>query len=128
MNDVNKKRILIIDDEEDFGKIVKMNLELTNAFQVAIAIEGMQGITLAKEIKPDLILCDMLMPGMNGPEVVALLQKDQETKAIPVVMLTAKGDEETMATITSLCGDKYLIKPVDANTVEKKIDEVLNRK
>lgn len=128
MNDAHKKRILIIDDEKDFGKIVKMNLELSNAFQVSIATEGMQGISLAKETKPDLILCDMLMPGMNGPEVVALLRKDQDTMAIPVVLLTAKGDEEAMATVTSLCGDNYLIKPVDANTIEKKIDEVLSNK
>ena len=128
MSNGTKKKILIIDDERDFCRIVKMNLELTNNFQVTFATEGKQGLSLAKETKPDLILCDMLMPGMNGSEVVEVLKKEQDTMAIPVVMLTAKGDEAFMAKVTLLCGGHYLIKPVDNKGLKAKIEEVLQQK
>ena len=61
-----KKRILIIDDEKDFCRLVKMNLELMGDFEVDIATNGKRGIFLAKKTKPDLVLLDILMPGMDG--------------------------------------------------------------
>lgn len=128
MSNGTKKRILVIDDERDFCRIVKMNLELTNNFQVAFATEGKEGIRLAKETKPDLILCDMLMPGMSGAEVVGELKKENDTAAIPVVMLTAKADEAFMAQIGPLCGGDYAIKPIDIKALKAKIEAVLQRK
>lgn len=92
---MDKKKILIIDDEENFCTLVKKNIELTDEFEVSIATNGQAGIKLAGEIKPDLILLDMIMPDMDGADVIACIKNDKILKDIPVVILTAiaKGDE-----------------------------------
>ena len=74
-----KKKILLIDDEENLRKLIKMNLELTGAFEVATAAGGIEGIALAQKTVPDLILLDILMPGMDGIETLKRLRKDKDT-------------------------------------------------
>lgn len=86
---MDKKRVLIIDDEEIFCKLVKKNIEQTDEFEVYIATNGAQGIKLVKEIKPNLILLDIIMPGMDGADVVKLIRNDESIKDIPIVFLTA---------------------------------------
>jgi DNA-binding response OmpR family regulator len=73
---MSKKRILIIDDEENFCKLVKMNLELDVDFTVETATEGKKGIELAKKFKPDIIILDIMMPKMSGFEVLEKIKKD----------------------------------------------------
>jgi two-component system alkaline phosphatase synthesis response regulator PhoP len=92
---MDKKKILIIDDEENFCKLVKKNLEQAGEFEVCIAINGEDGIRLIKELKPDLVLLDLIMPELDGADVVALIRDDAETKDTPIVFLTAiaKGGE-----------------------------------
>lgn len=124
---MGKKRILIIDDEVDFSGLVKMNLELTGDFEVGIAANGKKGIKLAKRIKPDLILLDILMPGMDGFEVLEKLKKHEDTMMIPVVMLTAKGDEASKTKATQLYDELYITKPIEATDLKIKIEEVLER-
>jgi two-component system alkaline phosphatase synthesis response regulator PhoP len=94
---MDKKRILMIDDEENFCTLVKKNIELTNEFEVFIATNGEDGIKLAKELKPDLILLDIIMPDMDGADVITCIKNDKILNGIPVVILTAiaKGDEST---------------------------------
>jgi len=89
-----KKRILIIDDEDNFCKLVKKNMEQTGEFEVNIATNGDDGIRLARGIKPDLILLDVIMPGMDGTDVISSIRKDKSIKDIPVVFLTAIVREE----------------------------------
>lgn len=120
-------RILIIDDEENFCKLVKMNLELLGDLRVTIATNGKKGIKLAKKTKPDLILLDILMPGMDGLEVLERLKKDEGTMTIPVVMLTAKGDEPSKARAMELYDEEYITKPIDGPQLKAKIEEVLTR-
>lgn len=91
---MNKKNILIIDDEENFCKLVKKNVEQTGEFDVHIATNGDDGIKLAREIKPDLILLDIVMPGMDGADVVSLIRNDKSIEDTPVVFLTAIVREE----------------------------------
>lgn len=86
---MDKKRILIIDDEEDFCDLVKKNIEQTGEFQVHIATNGNDGIRLAGQIKPDLILLDIVMPEMDGGDVVSAIRSDKSTENIPIVFLTA---------------------------------------
>jgi two-component system alkaline phosphatase synthesis response regulator PhoP len=89
-----KKRILIIDDEENFCKLVKKNIEQTGEFEVHIATNGDDGIRLVREIKPDLLLLDIVMPGMDGADVVQLIRDDESIKDTPIVFLTAIVREE----------------------------------
>ncbi|MBU1726701.1 MAG: response regulator, partial [Candidatus Omnitrophica bacterium] len=83
------KKILIIDDEKDFCFFVSQNLELTGKYKVVVTNNSKDGLSAALRHKPDVILLDILMPGMNGFEVLAQLKGNQDTTTIPVIMLTA---------------------------------------
>ena len=123
-----KKKILIIDDEENFCLLVKRNLELMGDFEVGIAINGKKGINIAKKTKPDLILLDILMPDTDGFEILERLKKDEKTIAIPVVMLTAKGDKASKVKASQLYDEEYIIKPIEPPDLKAKIEEVLKRR
>lgn len=124
---MSKKKILIIDDEADFCKLVKRNLELIGDFEVVIAGDGKQGFNSAKKLKPDLILLDIMMPRMDGFKVLEKLKSDMNTLAIPVIMLTAKGDEASKVKAAQLYDEEYIIKPIEAPELKTKIEEVLRR-
>jgi DNA-binding response OmpR family regulator len=98
---MHKKRVLIIDDEENFCKLVKKNIEQTGEFEVHIATNGDDGIRLAREIKPDLILLDVIMPGMDGGDVVSLIRDDKSIADTPIVFLTAIVKEEEVSSQAS---------------------------
>ena len=120
-----KKKILIIDDEKDFCYFIKANLELFPGYEVVIATSGEKGLRASSKKKPDLILLDIMMPKMDGLEVLDKLKQDTKTMDIPVIMLTAKNEEESKMEAASLYSVDYLIKPVETNTLKSKIDEVL---
>lgn len=124
---MQNKRILVIDDEENFCKLVRMNLVLLGNFTVSTATNGKEGIKLAKKAKPDLILLDILMPNMDGFEVLERLKEDKETMAIPIVLLTAKGDEESKIKAMKLYGEQYITKPIETPELKTKIEEILGR-
>ncbi|MFA6129991.1 MAG: response regulator [Candidatus Omnitrophota bacterium] len=86
---MGKKKILIIDDEDNFCNLVKKNVEKTNEFEVYVATNGNDGIKLIKVVKPDLILLDIMMPGLDGGDVVSLIRSDSSIKDIPIVFLTS---------------------------------------
>ncbi|MFH1191701.1 MAG: response regulator [Candidatus Omnitrophota bacterium] len=86
---MDKKRILIIDDENSLTQIMKRNLESTGRYEVRTENAGLPGIIAAKEFKPTVILLDVMMPGMDGGEVAYQLSKDENTKNIPIIFLTA---------------------------------------
>lgn len=123
-----KEKILIIDDEQDFCRLIKMNLEAMSDFVVDISTDGKKGIELAKKTKPALILLDIVMPGMNGFEVLERLKKDKETLNIPVVMLTAKGDKASKIKAQQLHNEEYIMKPIEAKELRVRIEKILKRK
>jgi DNA-binding response OmpR family regulator len=125
---MGKKKILIIDDEENFCRLVKMNLELIGDFQVDIATNGKKGVKLAKRIKPHLILLDILMPQMDGFEVLKELKKDRNAMSIPVVMLSARDDEAAKLKAAQLYDELYITKPIEVPDLKAKIEEVLKRR
>lgn len=86
---MDKKKILIIDDEVDFSDLVKKNLEKIGGFEVSTASSGAQGLKMVKEIKPDLVFLDIVMPEMDGGDVASAIKNDQEIKDTPIVFLTA---------------------------------------
>ncbi len=108
-----KKKILIVDDEESFGKLVKMNLEDTGEYEVWIETKGARAVPAAREFKPDFILLDVVMPDMDGGEVAHLLQEDKQLKDIPVGFLTALVREyEVNPKGDRIAGHPFIAKPV----------------
>ncbi len=122
------KKILIIDDEEDLSFFVKANLELAGDYEVVVATSGKAGIKAASQYKPDLILLDIMMPKMDGFEVLKKLKSSHATFSIPVIMLTAKGDDESKLKASKLYDEDYIIKPVRIEFLKTRIEEVLGRR
>lgn len=121
------KKILIIDDERDICLLIKQNLELSGEYKVIVAHNGRDGISAARHEKPDLVLLDIIMPGVSGFDVLKELKTKDETCSIPVVMLTAIGTEEAKEKARSLYNEDYLVKPVRTDDLKVKIEEVLSR-
>ncbi|MBM3248054.1 MAG: response regulator [Candidatus Omnitrophica bacterium] len=119
-----KQKILLIDDEKDFCFFLKKNLESKAELEVTFCHSGEEGIRLAEELRPDLILLDIIMPGMDGSEVAAQLKSSSLASNIPVVFLTAvltgKESEERDRFIG---GWHYIGKPVDTN----KLIDLINK-
>ncbi|MDD5165763.1 MAG: response regulator [Candidatus Omnitrophica bacterium] len=121
---MDKKKILIVDDEVDFTKVVKLNLEGTGRYEVRAENKGSLGLAVAKEFKPDLVLLDILMLDMEGSEVAYQLRSDEETKNIPIVFLTAvirkKEAEENKGVIG---GYPFIAKPVGIDELIEVIEK-----
>jgi CheY-like chemotaxis protein len=88
------RRILLVDDSEPLRKLARVVLERKGGFEVALAASGEEGIEAARADPPDLVLLDVLMPGIDGLETLRRLRADPATAAIPVVFLTGRDDEE----------------------------------
>jgi DNA-binding response OmpR family regulator len=112
------KKILIVDDEPDFVEMVTMRLE-ANGYDVISANDGASGLACAKTEAPNLILLDVMMPGMDGFEVLRQLSRDPATRAIPVIMLTAKGESRSIFRAQEMGATDYLIKPMNSEQMLK---------
>src|SRR6188472_3271578 len=88
-----KKRILVLDDEIDFARLMKVTLEGTGKYEVRSAIRSTTFLQVAKDFKPDLILLDCMMPGMDGGEIAGQIQADPDLKETPFMFLTATADQ-----------------------------------
>ena len=119
-------KILVVDDEENIRELVKYNLEKAG-FQVVECGDGLTAVVLAKEDRPDLILLDLMLPGLDGLEVCRTLKQNQDTKAIPIIMLSAKDEEVDKILGLELGADDYLTKPFSARELVARIKAVLRR-
>lgn len=124
---MSQKKILLIDDEENFCFLVKQNLEETNEYKVEYANDPDKGIKLAQKIAPDVILLDITMPKKTGLQVLEIIKQHPKTMAIPIIMLTALSDDDSKLKASYLYGDDYIVKPVPFDVLKAKIDEVLDR-
>ena len=117
------KKVLIIDDEVFFCRAIKKNLEVNDEFQVLTATRGDEGIHAAKEERPDVILLDIMMPGMSGTEVTDALLADPVTRSIPIIYVTAIVNEDDIQRGAGIAGGKDIIaKPVKINELIEKIN------
>lgn len=121
-------QVLIIDDEADFGYFVKKNLELSKRYAVDIATDGLTGIQMARETQPDVILLDIMMPQMDGIEVLKQLRTQNISPKSSVIMLTAKKDPESITDAIELSSAMYVIKPIEMDILERKIDSLLKNR
>ena len=118
-------RILIIDDEDDIREVAALSLETVAGWDVAVASSGAQGIARAAEYKPDAILRDVMMPGMDGPTTFRALRKNPATARIPVLLLTAKVQGNDQKRFADLGVEAVLFKPFDPMTLSTQIAGVL---
>ena len=110
---MTKKKILVVDDEGGMTRMLKRNLEATNSYDVRAENSGAAAVAAAREFLPDLILLDVMMPGMDGGDVVAKIKEDKRLNHIPIVFLSAiVKKEETQPTGGNIGGLTFLAKPV----------------
>lgn len=120
------RRVLTIDDDPAILTLVKYNLE-RERIEVITAISGAEGLRCARELKPDLILLDVMMPTMTGPDVLAHLKADPTTRDIPVVMLTAVDLPEVIAASYEQGAEWHLLKPFDLALLKEVVAQLLER-
>ncbi|MBI5869616.1 MAG: response regulator [Actinobacteria bacterium] len=106
------KRILIVDDESSLRALVRVNLEV-DGLEVSEAVDGIEAMNMLQESKPDLILLDIMMPGKDGIEVLEELAADENLRDIPVILLTAKGEQEDLERGAALGARGHITKPFD---------------
>ena len=119
-------KILVIEDHRDTRELLKYNLAAAG-FDVAAAEDGQSGIGLADAFRPEIILLDLMMPGMDGLEVCRHLKSTPELSRIPVIMLTAKGEEIDKIVGLELGADDYVVKPFSPRELVLRIKAVLRR-
>ena len=121
------EKILAIDDEEDILELVRYNLA-REGFQVTCASSGEEALRIAQDNRPELIVLDLMLPGIDGLEVMRRLKASPSTQSIPVVMLTAKGEEPDIVTGLELGADDYVTKPFSPRILSARVKAVLRRK
>lgn len=126
-NTMAKERVLIVDDEEDILELLKYNLN-REGYKVVSASSGEQCLQKAASEKPDLIVLDLMLPGIDGLEVTKILKNDSNTLHIPIIMLTAKGEEADIVAGLELGADDYITKPFSPRILIARVRAVIRRK
>lgn len=117
-------KILIVDDESFFSQPIKMFLE-RNGHEVFVAADGMEGLNKAREVKPDVILMDLMLPALNGYQVSRMLKFDEEFRHIPIIICSAKDTEKDREMGKQSGADDYVTKPISPVELVKIIENHL---
>jgi len=121
-----KRRVLVVDDERDIVDLLRYNLN-KNGYEALVAVDGQQALELAARETPDLIVLDLMLPGLHGTEVARRLKADSRTMNIPIVMLSAKGEETDIVVGLTLGADDYVTKPFSMKVLLARLASVLRR-
>ena len=124
MENETKKKILIVDDESDIVETLKFILE-DAGYQCYCAFDGEEGLNLAREIMPDLMILDVMMPKINGYKISRLLKYDSKYKNIPIMMITARSQHEDKMIGEETGVNEYITKPFELDYVVSKVNEYL---
>lgn len=119
------RKILLVDDEDDIREVAQMSLEMTAGWEVLAAPSGAEALRLAQSERPDAILLDVMMPGMDGPATARELKSRPETADIPIVLLTAKVQAADRRRFDDLGVAGILSKPFDPMTLADEVSGVL---
>ena len=120
------KTILIIEDEKDLAELLAYNLG-KEGFRTFTALDGLSGLDKATELLPDLIILDLMLPGMAGTEICKSLKKNPKTTPIPIIVLTAKGEEIDRVIGFEIGADDYVVKPFSTRELLLRVKAVLRR-
>lgn len=121
-----QKKILVVEDEEDIQELVRYNL-IKEGYQAHCVGSGEAGLKEARKIFPDLLILDLMLPEMNGLEVCRQLKSDLNTQPIPIIMLTAKGEETDIVLGLEMGADDYVTKPFSIKVFLSRVRAVLRR-
>jgi DNA-binding response OmpR family regulator len=121
-----KKTILVVDDEKDLVDLITFNLQ-RNGYQVLSAHNGNDALEIATTKNPDLVILDLMLPGIDGTEVARRLRSDARTANVPIIMLTAKGEETDVVVGLTLGADDYVTKPFSMKILLARLGTVLRR-
>lgn len=125
---MDKRKVLIIDDEVNFTKMVKLNLEETGRFEVTILSSVKDMLQIMRNFKPDVILLDLLMPGMGGIEACDMLNDDSIGQQVPVIILSALDKPADKLNAYKKGVVDYLVKPIESDELISRIEKVLQLK
>lgn len=123
---MSEKKILVVEDHQDTRELLKYNLE-SAGYEVVAAADGLTGLEMAQAHKPDLIILDLMLPGMDGLEACRRMKQDAELAGTPVIMLTAKGEEVDRIVGLELGADDYVVKPFSPRELVLRIKAVMRR-
>ena len=124
---MKKERILVVDDEEDILELIRFNLA-REGYPVICTTSGEESLKIARKEHPDLIVLDLMLPGIDGLEVARVLKNDSKTSGMAIIMLTAKGEEPDIVTGLELGADDYVTKPFSPRVLIARVRAVLRRK
>ena len=117
-------RILIVDDENDFIELLQYKLA-GHGYELIVANDGVHALSQARQLKPSLILLDILLPDLDGLSVCEILRRQPATKSIPIIFMSALSSEVTKRTV-AMQADDFFTKPLDLPRLEKRIGELLH--
>ena len=123
----SRQNVLVVDDEKDLVELISYNLQ-RNGYHVLTASSGDAALAIASRELPDLILLDLMLPGMSGTEVARRLKADTRTAGIPIIMLTAKSEETDVVVGLTLGADDYVTKPFSMKILLARLNTVMRRK
>jgi two-component system phosphate regulon response regulator PhoB len=121
-----KERILVVDDEEDILELVRFNLA-REGYPIICTTSGEESLKIVQKEHPDLIVLDLMLPGIDGLDVAKALKNDPKTRDIPIIMLTAKGEEADIVAGLELGADDYVTKPFSPRILVARVRAVLRR-
>lgn len=122
-----KHKILVIEDDEDICELVTYHL-VREGYLVSSSTSGEAGLEQIKRNAPNLVLLDLMLPGMNGLDVCRILRADQRTSELPVIMLTAKGEDDDVVLGLKVGADDYITKPFSPKVLVERVRNILRRK
>jgi len=124
--DMGRQSILVVEDDQDILQLLAFNFE-SAGFAVATAADGVEGLRLTRRSKPDLLVLDLMLPGLSGFDVCKELKRDPATRELPIVMLTARGEEIDRIVGLELGADDYVVKPFSFRELLLRVQAVLRR-
>lgn len=119
-------KILIVDDDSNFREVTKLALA-SSGYEISEADSGREALNLARQLRPDLILLDILMPGLDGYQTCRQLKTNPATSHIPVIVLTALGDPAAQYKSKQAGADDYVAKPVTAQELHERVQRQMRR-
>jgi CheY-like chemotaxis protein len=122
---MSRQHILLVDDEDDIREVAALSLEAVGGWRVSSAADGDSALAMARAERPDVILLDVMMPGVDGPATFRRLQDDPRTSAIPVILLTAKAQAADHRRFAELGVTGTLTKPFDPMTLADQVATIL---
>jgi DNA-binding response OmpR family regulator len=127
VNQSQRNHVLVVEDEEDLRELLRFNLE-REGFKVTCAEAGEVGLAAARQDPPHVILLDLMLPNMDGLEVCRLLRNDPVTASVPILMVTAKGEDADIVTGLELGADDYITKPFSPRVLVARVRAVIRRR